>query len=143
MAKSVLIPVDLDYPESWAEPFQAAKDRFCDAGADVHALYVLPRFTSSLVGSFFPKDFEGQALDAARTRLEDMVGATDAGALPQPKTQVLHGEVYREILLAAEKLKVDAILLLAHRPGLSDYLLGSNAARIARHARQSVYLLRG
>jgi len=55
---------------------------------------------------------------------------------------VLHGDVYREILGAAGTLDVDLIVLLAHRPGLSDYLLGSNAARIARHARRSVLLVR-
>ncbi|MGE0847546.1 MAG: hypothetical protein AB7L41_14870 [Flavobacteriaceae bacterium] len=34
------------------------------------------------------------------------------------------------------------MVLLAHGPHLRDYLLGPIAARVARHAGQSVYLVR-
>jgi nucleotide-binding universal stress UspA family protein len=55
---------------------------------------------------------------------------------------VLHGTIYDEILRAAGKLEVDLIVIGAHRPEFSDYLLGPNAARVVRHARQSVYVVR-
>jgi nucleotide-binding universal stress UspA family protein len=32
--------------------------------------------------------------------------------------------------------------MASHRPELSDYLLGPNAARIVRHAKQSVLVVR-
>jgi hypothetical protein len=54
----------------------------------------------------------------------------------------LHGTVYHEVLKAADKLGVDVIVLSAHRPAFKDYFLGSNAARIVRHAKQSVYVVR-
>ncbi|MEO0863555.1 MAG: universal stress protein, partial [Pseudomonadota bacterium] len=36
----------------------------------------------------------------------------------------------------------DAIFVGAHRPELKDYLIGPNAARVARHAQQSVFVVR-
>jgi nucleotide-binding universal stress UspA family protein len=34
-------------------------------------------------------------------------------------------------------------VLEAYRPDLKDYLLGSNAEKVARHAKQSVLVVRG
>jgi nucleotide-binding universal stress UspA family protein len=56
---------------------------------------------------------------------------------------VLHGRVYDEIIVAANRLGTDVIVIGSHRPELSDYLLGPNAARVVRHAKQSVFVVRG
>ncbi len=37
---------------------------------------------------------------------------------------------------------VGCIVMASHRPGLQDYLLGSTAARVLRHANCSVYIVR-
>lgn len=56
---------------------------------------------------------------------------------------VMHGRVYDQIITAANKLGVDAIVMASHTPELSDYLLGPNSARVVRHAKQSVFVVRG
>jgi nucleotide-binding universal stress UspA family protein len=56
---------------------------------------------------------------------------------------VVHGRVYDQIIMAADRLEVDAIVMGSHRPELTDYLLGPNAARVVRHAKQSVFVVRG
>ena len=56
---------------------------------------------------------------------------------------VENGTVYREIVEAAKDLNIDDIVMGAHRPSLSDYLLGPNSARVARHAGCSVTVVRG
>ena len=53
-----------------------------------------------------------------------------------------HGTIYEEILRAANELGCDVIILASHRPELKDYLLGPNAARVARHAACSVMIVR-
>ena len=53
-----------------------------------------------------------------------------------------YGVVHEEILDVAEELGVDQIILAAHRPSLVDGLLGSNAARVVRHAKCSVQVVR-
>ncbi len=55
---------------------------------------------------------------------------------------VENGTVYREIVEAAKDLKIDHIVMGAHRPSLADFLLGPNSARVARHAGCSVTVVR-
>ena len=55
---------------------------------------------------------------------------------------VENGTVYREIVEAARDLKIDHIVMGAHRPSLADFLLGPNSARVARHAGCSVTVVR-
>jgi nucleotide-binding universal stress UspA family protein len=46
------------------------------------------------------------------------------------------------VLATARKLDCDLIVMTSHRPELKDYLLGPNAARVMRHAKQSVFIVR-
>jgi universal stress protein F len=55
---------------------------------------------------------------------------------------VENGTVYKEIVEAAKDLKIDQIVMGAHRPSLADFLLGPNSARVARHAGCSVTVVR-
>jgi nucleotide-binding universal stress UspA family protein len=52
------------------------------------------------------------------------------------------GTIYEEILDFARQHSVDLIVMASHRPELSDYLLGPNAARVTRHAACSVMVVR-
>ncbi len=47
------------------------------------------------------------------------------------------------VRLHAKDLKIDHVVMGAHRPSLADYLLGPNSARVARHAGCSVTVVRG
>ena len=55
---------------------------------------------------------------------------------------VTQGTIYHEIIKAAKEVGADAIVVGANRPALSDYLVGPNAARVVRHAPQSVLVIR-
>ena len=52
------------------------------------------------------------------------------------------GHAYNTILDEAEKSGADLIIIASHRPGLQDYLLGSTAAKVVRHANCSVLVVR-
>ena len=54
-----------------------------------------------------------------------------------------HGTIYHEICRIAENAGSDLIVMASHRPEVKDYLLGPNAARVVRHAKQSVFIVRG
>jgi nucleotide-binding universal stress UspA family protein len=47
------------------------------------------------------------------------------------------------VIEEAEKASCDLVLMTSHKPGLSTYFIGSNAAHIVRHAPCSVLVLRG
>lgn len=53
------------------------------------------------------------------------------------------GKAYREILYLADKTSADLIIMASHHPEFSDYLPGSTAERVVRHARQSVLVISG
>ena len=63
---------------------------------------------------------------------------------PQIDTRlhVVTGTVYDQIIKTANSLNADCIIVGAHSPSLKDYLMGPNAARVARHASQSVFVVR-
>ncbi|WP_284263631.1 universal stress protein [Roseicyclus amphidinii] len=142
MFKTVLLPIDLSAPPSWSRALPAAL-RLCDAeGGVLHVLTVVPDFGMSVVGSFFESGFEEKALHKVGEAMTAWVDAHVPDAV-EVHPHVMHGRVYDQIITAADRLDVDAIVMASHTPELSDYLLGPNAARVVRHARQSVFVVRG
>ncbi|MGR3495919.1 universal stress protein [Citreimonas sp.] len=140
MFKTILLPIDLSAETSW----QAALPAALRLGGDdivLHVVAVMPDFGMSVVGSFFRDGFESNALQEMGEHLKTWV-ETHVPKGVEVHPHVLHGRIYDEIIKAAQKLDVDAIVLASHTPELSDYLLGPNAARVVRHARQSVFVVR-
>lgn len=142
MAKTILLPVDLADEKSWRLALAEALAMLRAAGGVLHVVTVMPDFGMSLVGSYFRKDYEREALRAVGRALTEWVGANIPDDI-EVHPHILHGSIYDEILRAADKLGADLIVIGSHRPELKDYLLGPNAARVVRHARQSVYVVRG
>ena len=140
MPKTILLPVDLNDPEAAKRPLAEALV-LLGAGGVLHVASVMPEFGLAQVSGFFREGYEGDMLRAWGDRLRTWV-ATEVPDAVEVHPHVLHGTIYDEILRAADRLGVDLIVMGAHRPELSDYLLGPNAARVVRHAKQSVYVVR-
>ena len=138
MFKSILIPIDVSVPEEAQRLLLAGKNMAQTWGADVHVATVIPNVGMAIVGSYMTEDFENQSRKAVASELAQAVAA--AGL--QAKQHVLVGTVYDRIIDLAAKIDVGLIVIGAHQPELRDYLLGSNAARVVRHSRQSVMVLR-
>ncbi|PRX35308.1 Nucleotide-binding universal stress protein, UspA family [Meinhardsimonia xiamenensis] len=112
-------------------------------GAALEVLTVVPDMGVGEVTSFFPPDYEKKAVGIARDRLHAHV----ARVLGEERARevacvVAAGSVYREVLRVAAVSGADLIVVGSHKPKAADFLLGSNAARIVRHAACSVYVVR-
>ena len=141
MPRTILLPVDLSDARSWRRPLAEALSLLEAGGGTLHVVTVLPDFGMAAVGQFFEPEFEKKALDHVAQELADWVTANvPEGVAVHP--HVLHGSIYDEILRAADRLGADLIVIGAHRPELRDYLIGPNASRVVRHAKQSVYVVR-
>jgi len=141
MYKSILLPIDLNEKSSWEKSIPVAIDMAKTYGASVRVMTVIPDYGKSIVGSYFPADFSDKALADTSAALEKLVG----DAFPADVTVesiARHGSVYKEVLEVADSTGADLIVLASHRPARSDYLLGPNAARVVRHAKQSVFVVR-
>ncbi len=140
MTRKILMPIDLNAPSSWIKPL-AEVQLMLSRGGELHVVSVLPDFGLSMVGAFFKAGFEQTALHQFGESMRAWVKQNVPGAI-DVHPHILHGNIYDEILKAADKLEVDLIIMAAHRPEARDYLLGPNAARVVRHAKQSVYIVR-
>ncbi len=139
--KTILLPVDIFHATGWEGALNHAVSLARQHGAEVHVLTVIPDFGMPLVGSFFPDGFSNKALDEAESNLADFI-ATNIPEGVDVKAHVKHGTAYKEILACADAVGADMIVMASHRPEMRDYLLGPNAARVTRHAKQSVCVIR-
>ncbi len=141
MYTSILLPIDTGHSSSWQKAAPTAVNLARSEGAKIHVMTVIPDFGMSVVGSFFPSNFADDALKATAAELDKIV----AGIIPPELlagTHAVSGTIYKRILVKAEELGCDVIVLASHRPEKADYLLGPNAARIVRHANCSVFVVR-
>lgn len=141
MFKSVLLPIDLSAPDSWSKAAPAAVKIARDNDIPLHVATVVPDFGTSMVGTYFEDGYEKRALHDAGEKINAWVADNVATGV-DVHGHVLHGRVYDQIIMAADKLGCDVIVMGSHQPQLSDYLLGPNAANVVRHAKQSVFVIR-
>ncbi len=141
MFKSVLLPIDLSSQESWSKAAPVAIKMARDNACPLHVVTVVPDFGASMVGIYFEEGFEKRAMHEMGERVNAWVGEQVPTGI-EVHAHVTHGRVYDQIIAAADKLNCDVIVIGSHRPDFKDYLLGPNAARVVRHARQSVFVIR-
>lgn len=143
MYRNILVSIDLDDPSDLDTTLRRAVELTqATAKAKLHVMTVLPPFGMSIVGSFFPKNFEHEVAEKLMARLKADVDPR----LPEGmRCQHIVGEgsIYEVVLRISREIKADCIVIGAHRPDLADYLLGPNAARVVRHAVCSVLVVRG
>ncbi|SLN23332.1 Universal stress protein G [Roseovarius litorisediminis] len=82
-----------------------------------------------------------EAVAAALQRVKDDLASRVKDA-PDVEAVLLKGHTGRTLIDYANEIKADCIVIGSHKPGLRDFLLGSTAARIVRHAPCSVHVLR-
>lgn len=99
----------------------------------VHVVDHVPGFSRVYAGDIDKEEIVKTAKQSIMQRFGDL------GNL-QPV--VLEGHAGRTVTDYANEIGADCIICGAHRPGLSDFFLGSTAARIMRYANCSVHVLR-
>lgn len=143
MFNEILVPIDLEEESSWRKAVPVAVEMCRKFGKKIHLVTVLPTYGLALVGGFFPKDFEKKAFAA----VEEKLAAFAKEHVPDDVTVdciVKQGTIYEEVVNTRAKLGdvCDLIVMASHRPKLEDYLLGPNAARVLRHSKVTVLVVR-
>jgi nucleotide-binding universal stress UspA family protein len=122
MPRKILVPIDLEHGARVDEVLRIAAD-FAAAGEGEVELLTVVEAAPVVVSQFLPESGMGVAADRV-------------------STAVRFGGTYQEILAHAETLGADLIVIGSHKPNVADYLLGSTASRVVRHAHCSVYVVR-
>lgn len=136
MYKTIIVPIDLAHAERGKDMIGLA-GKLADKGARTLLVNVVED-VPTYVAAELPSGLIEKSKKDAHRKLEKMVKAAGVNA----EVQVRTGSPATAILASAEETGADLIIIASHRPGLSDYLLGSTAARVVRHAMCSVLVAR-
>ena len=140
MFKNILVAVDLEHDTPVDDLLRIASDIANTYGAQVHLLNVIGA-APAVVSQFLPENYENMVSEKIEKDLAVLAAKVDLteGAAA---SSVRFGGVYQEILAHATKIGADLIIVASHKPNVGDYLLGSTAARIVRHASCSTLVVR-
>lgn len=137
----VLLPIDINQLNVEL-PFLERAIRYVKAfEGQFVVMTVMADYEAYFVSPLLPDNF----IDQAKAKALESLGAFTDRHIPKDlvnRLSVRHGSIYGEILAVAEEEKVDLIFLGADRPEPVDYLLGTIAGRVMRHAPCDVVFLR-
>ena len=134
MYKKVLVPMALDHGLS-ANTLEIAQS-LTGGDGEIIALHVYEAPQGS-IQTYVSEEVRKEAMAHAKAEL-----ASKTADLDGVKAHMVVGHTYRSIIDYAAEHKVDCIVMGSHKPGFSDYLLGSTAARVVRHAPCAVHVYR-
>lgn len=150
MTKKILVPIDLEHKSSWTKALPVAADQARVLEAKVWIMTVVPHIVGGLDWRYAIRGEEHGSLNfdiAALTKqAEGRLNELAEEHLPRANLGGViakHGTIYEQVVETADEMAADLIVMAAHRPSLKDYLIGPNTARVARHAKCSVQIVRG
>ena len=135
MYKNILVPVSFEADRNAQGAMEIAKALRADGGSItcLHVIEELPKYAME----YLP---EGH-MEAAKASVVEGLNALVDG-VENATAVVVDGHSSRTILAHADNNDVDLIIVASHQPGMQDYLLGSTAAKVVRHAKCAVHVLR-
>lgn len=137
--EKILVPVDLGEDSSWKEALPTAIDQAQHTGGEIHIVTVVPEEPPQL--AWLPEDYSVKMVAYANSQLENLM-ATNIPEQMKAEKHVRQGAIYREIVKLAAEIDADLVVMASQRPDLKDFLLGPNAARVVRHAKCPVLVIR-
>lgn len=136
MYNNIIIPVDLGHSERLNSMVDVARRLGAD-DAKVTLINVVENLPAFVMAEL-PSDLAERTIDDAKARLEETAAAHGFTA----EIEVRSGHPATTILECAKDRVADLIVIASHRPGFGDFLIGSTAARVVRHAQCSVHVVR-
>jgi nucleotide-binding universal stress UspA family protein len=140
MFKNILVAVDLEHDSDLDNLLRIASEIAAIQNAKVNLLHVISA-APAVVSQFLPESYETMASEKVEQDLTALAAKVDL-AEGTATVSVRFGSVYQEILAYADKIGADLIIVASHKPNVGDYLLGTTASRIVRHAPCSALVVR-
>jgi len=139
MFKKVMLPIDLEEADMTRQAIEAAVE-IAGPEAELRLVNVQAMMPATFV-EYGPPDYEGEVRLVAEKQIAEIAGKIN---LPRERvsTIIRLGSIYDEALTEGGEWGADLIVICSNRPTLATYLLGSNAAKIVRHATCSVLVVR-
>jgi len=136
MFKTILVPIDMAHVAEG----KAIIDIAAEHGA-TGAKIILLNVAEEIPG-WAAAELPAGLLEQSRAKSEADLKALAKASGMAMDLEVRTGHPYKTILEVAEEKSADLVIIASHRPGLQDYFLGSTAAKVVRHAKCSVLVIR-
>ncbi len=134
MYQKIIVALSLDH--GIADKAIDAARKMLDDGGEIIAVHVYEQPYGSAT-AYVTDDARAASMQSHKEALAERVGGT-----ADLKSEFLTGHPGRAITDFAEKVGADCVVVGSHKPELIDFLLGSTADRVVRHAPCSVHVLR-
>lgn len=140
MFKKILVPIEVDYPETAAAVYQRAAALAGCSGAEIKLVSVMPGFGMPLVAAYISDDIR----KSAKKRFTESLKGFIKDHCSQPVTYTLRtGKNWEEIINAAEEWGADLIVVYHNRQReINEVFSRSCSQRVADQATCSVLRLR-
>lgn len=136
MYRTIIVPIDPSQIEKGKAMIEVAK-QVADEGAQI-VLTAVVEDIPTYVAAELPGGTIEKSKEATRKMLQEIADSAGLAA----KVEVRAGHAPTAILAAAQERDADLIVIASHKPEFQDYLLGSTAAKVVRHADCSVLVTR-
>jgi nucleotide-binding universal stress UspA family protein len=136
----IVLAIDLAEPAPTPKGLTQAVELAKAGGGEVRLVNVQPVIPATFM-EYVPVDFDVEQAKRAKEALDAILVSVDLPA-ERKSAATRAGGIYHELLEEASEWDADLIVVGSHRPVMSDYLLGSNAKTIVRHAQCSVLVVR-
>ena len=136
MYKKILVPIDMANIAKGKAVIDIAS-----AQADKDARVILLNVVAEIpawAAVELPDEILEKSLQTSRDRLQAIAATSDLNM----EVEVRMGHSHKTILEVADENGVDLIIIGSHQPGMEDFILGSTAAKVVRHAKCSVLVIR-
>ena len=135
MYDHILVPIAIDHGEGTQQALKIAAQLLSEGGKITALTVVEP--VPGFIANELPEGQVEKTMADVLAALKGEIGDVD-GIEPH----VVHGHPGRTIVDYAVDNGAGCIVIASHKPGLSDYFLGSTAARVVRHAPCAVHVVR-
>jgi nucleotide-binding universal stress UspA family protein len=137
MPTTIIVPIDLSQLDAGAKALAAARQY--DPDGKLILLYVVAPIPSEVA-----LDLPAEVVESQKTKAREALAAfaDRNGVASSAEFAIRTGHAGREILRHAKDTRADMIVIASHDPRWGDFLLGSVAAFVVRHAHCSVFVVR-
>lgn len=135
MYTHIIVAVDLEHLDQAKALMSRARQMLTPTG-EITLLHVLEEMPGYIAAEL-PANISERLRAEAAVELRAMI---DPDSDLRISHKIRQGVPSGQIIQEAEDSKADLIMIASHKPGLSDYFIGSTAARVVRHAGCSVLI---
>lgn len=135
MYSNILVPVAFDDERDVSQALNVAR-KLLKEGGKITAIHVREHLPSYATQYLTKEQMEGNRAQLVNGLLEK------TGNSPDIDVVVVEGRSGHRILEEAERREANLIVIASHCPSVQDYFLGSTAARVVRHAKCCVHVVR-